>query len=63
MSASGDLNPNAMRVRRRILVFSLIVHRAFGFHAAQAALALVMLACGPITLHRPREQIPLQTAA
>lgn len=41
----------------------LIVRRAFGFHTAQAALALVMLACGPITLHLPHEQSPLQAAA
>lgn len=41
----------------------LIVRRAFGFHTAQAALALVMLACGTITLNLPHEQTPLQTAA
>jgi transposase len=28
----------------------LIIRRAYGFHTAQAALALVMLTCGPITL-------------
>ncbi|MDT5029033.1 MAG: hypothetical protein QOE61_5459, partial [Micromonosporaceae bacterium] len=27
-----------------------------GFHSADAALALVMLTCGPITLHLPRER-------
>ena len=32
----------------------LIVRRAFGFHSAQAALALVMLSCGPITTELPR---------
>lgn len=32
----------------------LIVRRAFGFHSAQAALALVMLSCGPITIEPPR---------
>jgi hypothetical protein len=26
-----------------------------GFHSANAALALVMLTCGPITLHLPHE--------
>jgi len=31
----------------------LIVQCAFGFHSAQAALALVMLACGPVTLTLP----------
>jgi transposase len=34
----------------------LIVRRAFGFHSAQAALALVHLTCGPVTLTLPFEQ-------
>ena len=34
----------------------LIVRRAFGFHSAGAALALVMLSCGPITLQLPHER-------
>jgi transposase len=34
----------------------LIVRRAYGFHSAQAALALVHLTCGPITLTLPHEQ-------
>lgn len=33
----------------------LIVRRAYGFHSAQAALALVHLTCGPITLTLPHE--------
>lgn len=33
----------------------LIVRRAYGFHTAQAALALVMLTCGPITLRLPHQ--------
>jgi transposase len=33
----------------------LITRRAYGFHSAKAALALVMLACGPITLRLPHE--------
>jgi transposase len=33
----------------------LIMRRAFGFHSAQAALALVMLSAGPINLQLPRE--------
>jgi transposase len=33
----------------------LIIRRAYGFHGAQAALALVMLTCGPITLRLPHE--------
>jgi transposase len=39
-------------------VVRLIIRRAFGFHSAQAALALVMLTCGPITLQLPHERAP-----
>ncbi len=31
----------------------LIIRRAYGFHSAEAALATVMLACGPVTLELP----------
>ena len=34
----------------------LLVRRAYGFHSAQAALALILLACGPITLSLPHER-------
>ena len=34
----------------------LITRRAYGFHSAKAALALVMLTCGPITVKPPHEQ-------
>jgi transposase len=33
----------------------LIARRAYGFHTADAALALVMLSCGPITTQPPHE--------
>jgi len=33
----------------------LIIRRAYGFHTAAAALALVMLTCGPITLRLPHQ--------
>jgi transposase len=33
----------------------LITRRAHGSHSANAALALVLLTCGPITLHLPHE--------
>jgi transposase len=33
----------------------LITRRAYGFHSAHAALALIMLTCGPVTLHLPHE--------
>jgi transposase len=31
----------------------LIINRAYGFHSADAALALIMLTCGPVTLELP----------
>ena len=34
----------------------LIVRRAYGFHSAAAALALIHLACGPVTLTLPHER-------
>jgi transposase len=33
----------------------LIIRRAYGFHTAEAALALAMLTCGPITLRLPHQ--------
>ena len=33
----------------------LITRRAYGFHSAKAALALILLTCGPITLQLPHE--------
>jgi transposase len=36
----------------------LIIRRAYGFHSARAALALVMLSCGPIRLHLPHDPRP-----
>ena len=36
----------------------LMVRRAFGFHSAGAALALVMLSCGPSNSPSPGEQTP-----
>ena len=40
----------------------LIIRRGYGFHSATAALALVMLACGPITLTLPHDRHTAQTA-
>ena len=34
----------------------LIVRRAYGFHSAHAALALILLACGPVTLTLPHDR-------
>ena len=39
-------------------VVRLITRRAFGFHSARAALALVQLTCGPIELALPHERSP-----
>ncbi len=39
-------------------VVRLITRRAYGFHSAQTALALIMLTCGPIQLQLPHEQSP-----
>jgi transposase len=36
----------------------LITRRAYGFHSAKAALALVLLTCGPITLQPSHERHP-----
>jgi transposase len=40
----------------------LITRRAYGFHSAKATLALVLLTCGPITLHLPHEPHALEIA-
>lgn len=36
----------------------LIIRRAYGFHSARAALALVILSCGPLRLRLPHEPRP-----
>lgn len=41
----------------------LIIRRAYGFHSADAALALVMLAAGPVNLQLPHERPAAQAAA
>jgi transposase len=41
----------------------LIIRRAYGFHTADAALALVMLGAGPIDLKLPHERPAAHTAA
>jgi len=38
----------------------LIIRRAYGFHTADAALALVMLSCGPVNLLLPHERVHLR---
>ncbi len=39
-------------------VVRLITNRAYSFHSSSAALALVMLTCGPIELQLPHERSP-----
>jgi transposase len=46
-------NARAEAMNNRV---KLIVRRAYGFHSANAALALVHLVCGPVTLTLPHEQ-------
>ncbi|MGH2393314.1 MAG: ISL3 family transposase [Candidatus Limnocylindria bacterium] len=41
----------------------LLIRRAYGFHSADAALALVMLAAGPIDLRLPHERTATKAAA
>ncbi|MDN5756881.1 MAG: ISL3 family transposase [Micrococcaceae bacterium] len=48
--ARGLSNGRLEGLNRRV---RLIVRRAFGFHSAKAALALVMLSCGPVNLTLP----------
>jgi transposase len=54
--AAIRLGINNARAEGLNSVVRLLIRRARGFHSADAALALVMLACGPITLRLPHEQ-------
>jgi transposase len=54
--AARRLNLSNARAEALNNKVKLIVRRAYGFHSAQAALALVHLACGPVTLTLPHEQ-------
>lgn len=54
--AAIRLNINNGRAEGLNNVVRLIFRRARGFHSAEAALALVMLSCGPITLQLPHER-------
>ena len=47
---------NNARVESLNGVVRNIIRRARGFHSPEAALALTMLCCGPITLHLPHER-------
>ena len=54
--AARRLNLSNARAEALNNKVKLIVRRAYGFHSAQAALALVHLACGAITLTLPHER-------
>ena len=53
--AAIKLNINNARAEGLNNHVRLIIRRAYGFHSPQAALALVMLSCGPIHLKLPHE--------
>ena len=53
--AAIELGINNGRAEGLNNVVRLITRRAYGFHSAAAAIALVMLCCGPITLRLPYE--------
>ena len=56
IAAAIRLGINNARAEGLNNVVRLIIRRARGFHSADAALALVMLTCGPITLQLPHER-------
>ena len=51
----GVTNARAEALNNKV---RLIVRRAYGFHSADAALALIMLSCGPVELSLPHELHP-----
>jgi len=58
--AALRLGINNARAEGLNSVVRLIFRRARGFHSPEAALALVMLTCGPITLRLPHEQASIR---
>ena len=50
----GVNNARHEALNRRV---RMIVNRAYGFHSARAALALVMLTLGPVTHVLPHERL------
>jgi transposase len=54
--AARRLNLSNARAEALNNKVKLIVRRAYGFHSARAALALVHLTCGPVTITLPHEQ-------
>ena len=56
--SAATLKINNARVEALNNKARLITRRAYGFHSARAALALIHLTCGPITLAIPHEKHP-----
>ncbi len=54
--AARRLNLSNARAEALNNKVKLITRRAYGFHSARAALALVHLTCGPVKLTLPHEQ-------
>jgi transposase len=54
--AARRLNLSNARAEALNTKAKLIVRRAYGFHSARAALALILLTCGPVTLTLPHER-------
>jgi len=54
--AARRLNLSNARAEAQNNKAKLLVRRAYGFHSARAALALILLACGPVTLTLPHER-------
>jgi transposase len=55
--AARRLNLSNARAEALNNKVKLIVRRAYGFHSARAALALILLACGPVTLTLPHDRV------
>lgn len=58
--AAIDLGINNGRIEGLNNKVRLIVRRGYGFHTPTAALALVLLTCGPIELDLPHERTPIR---
>ena len=54
--AARRLNLSNARAEALNNKVKLIVRRAYEFHSARAALALILLACGPVTLTLPHKR-------
>jgi transposase len=52
----GISNARAEALNNKV---KLIIRRAYGFHSARAALALIHLTCGPVTLTLPHERLTI----